>query len=61
MWKLKDWIEILTAHPKTRGATLRERTRFRFLLCRKGQAARFCPSFGTEPYIEFTLNNIQFL
>ncbi|AWV71804.1 hypothetical protein D1609_17590 [Leptospira borgpetersenii serovar Hardjo-bovis] len=26
------------------------------LLCQKDQAARFCPSFGTEPYIEFTLN-----
>ncbi|AXX17076.1 hypothetical protein LEP1GSC103_2655 [Leptospira borgpetersenii serovar Javanica str. UI 09931] len=25
------------------------------LLCQKDQAARFCPSFGTEPYIEFTL------
>ncbi|EMJ79897.1 hypothetical protein LEP1GSC016_1726 [Leptospira borgpetersenii serovar Hardjo-bovis str. Sponselee] len=29
--------------------------RFSFLLCQKDQAARFCPSFGTEPYIEFTL------
>ncbi|QHE25754.1 hypothetical protein GS511_01220 [Leptospira borgpetersenii] len=25
------------------------------LLCQKDQAARFCPSFGTEFYIEFTL------
>ncbi|EMJ82886.1 hypothetical protein LEP1GSC016_2841 [Leptospira borgpetersenii serovar Hardjo-bovis str. Sponselee] len=24
------------------------------LLCQKDQAARFCSSFGTEPYIEFT-------
>ncbi|AYR09451.1 hypothetical protein D1609_14370 [Leptospira borgpetersenii serovar Hardjo-bovis] len=23
------------------------------LLCQKDQAARFCPIFGTEPYIEF--------
>ncbi|EMF98657.1 hypothetical protein LEP1GSC123_2501 [Leptospira borgpetersenii str. 200701203] len=24
------------------------------LLCQKDQAAKFCSSFGTEPYIEFT-------
>ncbi|MBE8365162.1 hypothetical protein ISU82_14765 [Leptospira borgpetersenii serovar Balcanica] len=27
------------------------------LLCQKDQAARFCSSFGTEPYIEFTFLN----
>ncbi|AYR07651.1 hypothetical protein D1609_02910 [Leptospira borgpetersenii serovar Hardjo-bovis] len=35
--------------------THRKRTRFSFLLCQKDQTARFCPSFRTEPYIEFTL------
>ncbi|OOV46016.1 hypothetical protein GS511_03360 [Leptospira borgpetersenii] len=34
--------------------TLRERTRFSFLLCQKDQAARFCSKIGTEPYIELT-------
>ncbi|EMO60728.1 hypothetical protein LEP1GSC133_4413 [Leptospira borgpetersenii serovar Pomona str. 200901868] len=40
---------------KLTALALSERTRFRFLLCQKNQAARFCPSFGTEPYIELTL------
>ncbi|AXX16743.1 hypothetical protein C4Q31_15500 [Leptospira borgpetersenii serovar Ceylonica] len=41
--------------PKSRRAPIEAR-RFSFLLCQKDQAARLCPSFGTEPYIEFTLN-----
>ncbi|AWV69778.1 hypothetical protein LEP1GSC016_2003 [Leptospira borgpetersenii serovar Hardjo-bovis str. Sponselee] len=38
---------------KSRRAPIEAR-RFSFLLCQKDQAARFCPSFGTEPYIELT-------
>ncbi|QHE25989.1 hypothetical protein GS511_02550 [Leptospira borgpetersenii] len=40
--------------PKSRRAPIEAR-RFSFLLCQKDQAARFCPSFWTEPYIELTL------
>ncbi|AMX64292.1 hypothetical protein LBK30_05425 [Leptospira borgpetersenii serovar Hardjo] len=41
--------------PKTAERPLGERTRFSFLLCQKDKAARFCPSFGIEPYIKLTL------
>ncbi|ALO27668.1 hypothetical protein LBBP_03476 [Leptospira borgpetersenii serovar Ballum] len=46
---------INSASQNLRKRFLERATHFSFLLYQKDQAARFCPSFGTEPYI-FTVS-----
>ncbi|WP_032853730.1 hypothetical protein [Leptospira borgpetersenii] len=63
--------QLFTARPKTRRAPIEARRLelperplgserdLSFLLCPKDQAARFCPSFGTEPYVaDFSWINV---